>query len=146
MIRKTLLFFIALIFCLYGCSFNNKPQPSLSIDETIHLYADTYGTARMDETGEIVTENFRDGKPISVWVNDTWKKLHQLEFEKLETKILKTKIERDKAIAIVQGKIKTNVGETSHKEIYILEMVDGRWLIEDLRITDEDVSMPEIEI
>jgi len=137
---------VLLFSVIAACSFNNKTDPPLSINQIIHLYADTYGTARMDETGDIVTENFRDGKPISVWVNDTWKKLHKLEFKKLETKILETKIEGNKAIVIVQGKIKTAAGETSHKEIYILEMVDGRWLIEDLRITDEDVLMTDVEV
>ena len=137
---------ILLFSVIAACSFNNKTDPPLSIDQTIYLYAETYGTARMDETGDIVTENFRDGKPISVWVADSWKTLHQLEYEKLETKILSTKIKKDHAIVIADGKIRTKAGETRHKEIYILEKVNGHWLIDDLRITDEDISMPEVEI
>jgi len=100
----------------------------------------------MDEIGEIVTEEFRDGKPVSVWMVETWNKLQQLEFEKLETKILSTKIKGDKALAIVDGKIRTKDGKTKHKAIDVLEMVDGRRLIDELRITDEDISMPELEI
>jgi len=137
---------VLLFSVIAACSFTDKTDPPLSINQTIHLYADTCGTARMDETGDIVTENFRDGKPVSVWVVETWKTLQQLEFEKLETKILSTKIKGDKALAIVDGKIRTKAGETRHKEIYILEKVNGHWLIDDLRITDEDISMPEVEI
>ena len=74
------------------------------------------------------------------------KTLHQLEYEKLETEILSTKIKENQTVAIAQGKIKTVAGETSHKEIFILELVDGRRLIDELRITDEDVSMPDVEI
>ena len=141
------IFVAVILFSVFAaCSFNNKSNPSLSINQTVQLYADTYGTARMDETGEIVTENFREGKPVSVWVADSWKTLHQLEYEKLETKILSTKIKDKHAIVIADGKIRTKAGETGHKEIYILKRVNGRWLIDELRITDEDISMPEVEI
>lgn len=143
--------FIVVLLLLFllafsGCASIDKSGPRISPEDTVLLFTDTYGTASMDETGEITTEHFRSGKPIAVWVVETWEKLKDLEYQKLDTEILTKKIDGDKAIVVAKSRIKTAVGETAQTEVYALVLEDGMWLIEDLKVTDEDIAKKEANI
>jgi hypothetical protein len=75
---RNLLFFILLfVLSFSGCAAIDsppyKPPSIMPPQKTVLLFAETYGTGRMDETGQITTESFRDDKPVSVWVPETWK-------------------------------------------------------------------------
>ena len=107
-----LLLILLQAFCIIGCSIiihgtNNSDIPSKSPIEVVNLFFETYGTSRMDEIGPYTTAKFRDDKPMSVWVAKTWKALKQMEYEKLEFKVLDSKITDKNALVAVQAKIKT---------------------------------------
>ncbi len=78
----------------------------------------------MDEIADYTTPKFRDNKPKSVWVVDTWKTLKEIKYEKLNSSVIDTKVKDDKAVVITEAKIKTVVGETAQKEIFYL-LKDG---------------------
>jgi len=75
--------------CIIGCNSiiqgtNNSNTPSKDPIEVVKLFFETYGTPRMDEIGPYTSAKFRDDKPMSVWVAETWKALKQMQYEKLD--------------------------------------------------------------
>lgn len=137
--------------CIIGCSIiisgtNNSDTPSKSPIEVVNLFFETYATPRMDEIGFYTTAKFRDDKPISVWISETWNALKQMEYEKLEFKMLDSKITDKNALVAVQAKIKTVAGEADQKEIYSLILENNRWLIDDLVVTDEEIDLENMKI
>ena len=146
-------FFLILlpVLCISGCSIiihgiNNSDTPSKNPIEVVKLFFETYGTPRMDEIGFYTTAKFRDEKPMSVWVAETWNALKQMEYEKLEFKVLDSKITDKNALIAVQTKIKTVAGEADQKEIYSLILENNRWLIDDLVVTDEEIDLEKMKI
>ena len=139
--RTPWLLVLLLILSANGCSIiisskNSSDIPSKNPIEVVKLFFETYGTPQMDEIGPYTTAKFRDDKPVSVWAVETWKALKQMEFEKLEFKVLDSKTTDKNALVAVQAKIKTVAGEADQKEIYSLILENNRWLIEDLVVTD----------
>ncbi len=109
--------------------------------DVVKLFNECYGDPRMDEIVDYTTTNFRDNKPKSVWVVDTWRALQEIEYKKLDGKIIDSKVKGDKAVVIVQDRITTVAGEASHKEIYHLTKSGEKWLIDNLVVTDEEVDL-----
>jgi len=149
--RTPWLLVLSFIFSVNGCSIiisgsNNSDIPSKDPIEVVKLFFQTYGTPRMDEIGPYTTAKFRDDKQMSVWVAETWKALKQMEYEKLEFKVLESKITDKNALIAVQAKIKTVAGEVDQKEIYSLILENNRWLIDDLVVTDEEIDLEKIKI
>jgi hypothetical protein len=69
-----------------------------------------------------------------------------MEYEKLEFKVLDSKITDKKALVAVQAKIKTVAGEADQKEIYSLVIENNRWLIDELVVTDEEIDLENMNI
>ncbi len=144
------LFIILLIMLsIPACCIHN---PCKNIDETsviektVLLFAETYGTARMDEAAAITTAHFRDGMPGTVWVAAVWPKLEKLEYKKLKTEILSTKIDEDKAVVVAQAEISTAGATAAQKEIYCLIRLQGRWLVDELEVLEDDVESIRTDI
>ena len=141
---------LLLILSANGCSIihgtTNSDIPSKDPIEVVKLFFETYGTPRMDEIGPYTSAKFRDDKPRTVWISETWKALKQMEYEKLEIKILDSKIKDKNALVAVQAKIKTVAGEVNQKEIYSLILENNRWLIDDLVVTDEEIDLENMKI
>lgn len=114
--------------------------------DVVKLFSENYGGPNMDELAIFSTANFRDNKPKSVWVVDTWRALQEIEYKKLDGKIIDSKVKGDKAVVIVQGRIRTAAGEASHKKIYHLVKSGKKWLIDNLVVTDEEIDLDKIEL
>ena len=97
--------------------------------EVVKLFDKCYGAPCMDEIADYTTPKFRDNKPKSVWVVDTWKTLREIKFQRLNCSVIDTKVKDDKAIVVSETKIKTVVGETAQKEIFYLVKEGERWLM-----------------
>ena len=100
----------------------------------------------MDEIANYTTPKFRDNKPKSVWVVDTWKTLKEIKYERLNSSVIDSKVKDDKAIVITEAKIKTVVGETTQKDIFYLVKEGQRWLINRLIVTDEEIDLNKIQL
>jgi hypothetical protein len=123
----------------------SKGQPTTPI-EIVQMFDKCYGTASMDDIPDYTTPKFRDNKPKSVWVVDTWNTLKDIKYERLASSMVNSRINEDKAIVVYEVKIKTAAGETSQKEIYFLIKEDGKWLIDDLVVTDEEIDLEKLEL
>ncbi len=100
----------------------------------------------MDEIADYTTPNFRNNKPKSVWVVETWKTLQKIQYERLNSSIMHSEIKDDKAVVIMEAKIKTACGALRQKETYYLVKKGERWLIDELVITDEDIDPEKLRL
>jgi len=100
----------------------------------------------MDEIAVYTTPKFRDNKPKSVWVVDTWKTLRKLKFQRLSCFVIHTKVKGDKAVVVTETKIKTVAGETTQKDIFYLIKQGEKWLIDELIVTDEEIDLDKIKL
>ncbi len=131
-------------FLLFNFTLYNA-QGKSPID-VVNLYDSCYGRHCMDEIADLTTPIFRNYQPKSVWVVDTWKALNLMGYERLSSSIVDSKIKDDKAIVLMEAKIKTVAGETIQKEIYYLIKEDKEWLIDDLTVTDEEVDLEKMRL
>ena len=120
-------------------------QPKLPL-EIVNLFHKCYGKHCMDEIADYTTPRFRDNKPKSVWVVDTWKALKKIKYEKINSSILDSKVKGNKAVVVVEVKISTVGGKASQKEIFYLVKMGERWLIDELVVTDEEVDIDKIKL
>ena len=135
------LFMPFLLFNLGIC----HAQPNSPL-EVVQLFDKCYGGPLMDEIAEYTTPSFTDNKPKSVWVMDTWKTLKEIQYERVNSSVIDSKLKGDKAIVIMEAKIKTSAGEVSQKELYYLLREGERWLIDELVVTDEEIDPKKLKL
>ena len=133
-----------LIFLLPGLNVCHAKHKSPL--EVVQLFDKCYGGPLMDEIADYTTPSFRDNEPKSVWVVDTWKTLKDIQYERLNSSVIDSQVKGDKAVVILEAKIKTAAGEVSQKEIYYLLREGERWLIDELTVTDEEIDLNKIEL
>jgi hypothetical protein len=114
--------------------------------EVVKIFDKCYGGPLMDELANYTTPKFRDNKPKSVWVVDTWKTLKKIKYERLNSSVIDTKVKGDRAVVVTEAKIKTVVGETNQKDIFYLIRQGERWLIDELIVTDEEIDINKIQL
>ena len=139
---KTISFLIAFLLINSGICQAQEKSPL----EVVRLFDKGYGGPQMDEIVDYTTPNFRDNKPKSVWVVDTWKSLHKLKYERVNSSVIDTKVKGNRAVVFLKSKIKTAAGEVTQKEIYYLLKEGKRWLIDELIVTDEEIDINKIQL
>ncbi len=133
-------FFFA-CFLLVGCSKHyevREPQEKTP-GKVVIKWTKVYGID-MDIAAELTTLEFREGKPKRVWASETYRVFKSVGYKHLGGEIIEEKIEGDKALVILQGKISTIAGGAKQKEFYLLKKVDGEWLIHDIKVKEEEVE------
>ena len=78
---------LCLVVAAFLCAGHAAAQDS-GILEPIKIFDQYYGTADMDRVADVVTSDFRDGKPKTLWVSDAWQALKELGYERLGTEVL----------------------------------------------------------
>jgi hypothetical protein len=114
--------------------------------EVVKLFDKGYGGPLMDEIADYTSARFRDNKPKSVWVVDTWKSLNSLKYRRLNSSVIDSRIKDDKAVVVIKARIKTAAGEVTQKEIYYLLKEGQKWLIDELVVTDEQIDVDKIKL
>lgn len=100
----------------------------------------------MDEIGDCTTGHFRNDRPRSVWIADTWKALQNMNYRRLYASVIDAKVTDNKAAVILDVKIATSIGETEQKEIYHLIKKGQRWFIDQLQVTDESMNHKSLNL
>ncbi len=75
--------------------------------EVVKLFDKCYGGPLMDEIADYTTPSFRDNKPKSVWVVETWKTLKDIQYERLNSSVIGSQVKGDKAIVILEANEKS---------------------------------------
>ncbi len=141
-IFKVTLFIAAVIWFLPSQCFAEPDKPT----ELVKFFDRAYGTYLMDEIADITTPKFRENKPKSVWVMETWKALKKIKYERLGSSIIKTKVKDNRAVVILQASIRAIAGEVDQKEIYYLVKDGDKWLIDQLIVTEEEIDTDKLEL
>jgi len=128
-----------LIICVQGCHF--VPQSETPVEVVFH-FGECYGTPCMDSVVELTTVAFRDNRPGSVWVMETWKDLHRIKYRHISSRVLDSRVRQNRAVVILQSRIGTIAGHVDQREIFLLIRESGLWKIDDIQVTDE---VPDIE-
>jgi len=142
---RLLLGLMALLFMDCSSHVKSTSAALLSPDEVVILFNEVYGTGRLDEIGPYTTERFRKERPIAVWVVQVWQELQKLEFEKLDFMIVESEVNaaNDVATVVANSTLQTHAGITRQREVFILVFERGRWKIDELFVTDEDMEVEE---
>ena len=109
--------------------------------EIVQLFNTCYGTARMDEVADFTTANFRNNKPKSVWIAETWKVLRQIAYKRKKGSVIGSKIAQKRAAVAIQAKFETVAGKTEQKEIFYLIKVGKDWFIDELKVAEEKIEL-----
>jgi len=140
LLALTFTFFFA-CFLLTGCSkrYEVREPQEKTPGEVVTEWTKVYGVD-MDIAAELTTLEFRGGKPKGVWASETYRIFKSIGYKHLGGEIIEEKIDGDKALVILQGKIFTIAGGAKQKEFYLLKKVDGEWLIHDIKVKEEEVE------
>lgn len=146
--KKFSLLVILMIFqmvCIvtYG---QETPAKQLTPTETVELWNRCYGTAEMDLCGDITTAKMRDDEPITVWIYDTYKQLKRIGYKKETSEVIEEKINGDVARVGVQSRIVAGGIYSDQKELFILQRIDDKWLIDNLIVGDEQLEEPKKQL
>lgn len=141
-VLRIILPLIAIIF-VHANIIYAEPKTPVQI---VKFFIAGYGTSQMDEIADYTTAKFRNNKPKSVWVVDTWRALNKLKYGHTNSKVVDSKIANDRAIVLVDSKITTAAAGAKQKEVFTLTKEGGRWLIDDLIVMDEEVDLDKLPL
>ena len=144
MIKSFKIIYLLIAFSLINLSISQAQEKSPI--EVVKLFGKAYGSPSMDEISNYTTPKFRDNRPKSFWVVDTWKTLKEIKCQRLNGAVIDTNVKGDRAVVVTETKIKTIVGKTSQKDIFYLIKQGKRWLIDKLIVTDEEIDLNKIKL
>jgi len=114
--------------------------PSLHITprEVVTAWTRLYGqdTAK---AALLTTERFRGGESPQPWAKRVQQALEEISYRHLGGMIESETVRGDSAVVVLKASIVAVDGISTQREIYTLNRVGGRWLIDELRVEDEVV-------
>ncbi len=137
---KYFIFYI-LVFMSFGVLTNSQENVynvyNVSPTDIVKKWIEIYGRD-FDEASELTTLSFRNGITKKDWASKISKIMESIEYEHLGGKVVAEITKKDKSINILQSKIKTIVGGSYQKEVYELHNIEGKWLINEIVVKEED--------
>lgn len=131
--------FFLFSYWYYGTMDNNLPA------DTVKRFSECYGGDCMDDIADLVTPEFRQYKPKSVWVGDTWDNLRKIEYKRLRSTVIDAKIEDGKAVVLLETMIATIDGEKTQREIYYLIYKNAVWLIRGFVVSTGEINFDDAD-
>ena len=128
---------IILALSSHSYALNNSPM------EIVNEWMSVYGVDQ-DRASELTTLKFREGIPKKIWADETFRILKKGSYKSIDYNFLGISVRDVSSMIVIESTIETIVGITQQKEIYILNMEDGKWLIEDLRVEEERTKEKDI--
>lgn len=125
----------------YGSLNEVKNLPSFTVIEWTKVYG-----IDLDRAADLTTIGFRDGRPKQVWAREIWETIEPIKYRHLGGTVIKEVIEREEALVILQSEIDTIVGGAKQKEFYRMKKIDGKWLIDDIKVKEEELEEPAQEL
>jgi len=132
---------ILMLILVQGCYSMPKTESPVSV---VKQFGKCYGKFCMDEIVKITTAKFRDNKPGSVWVTETWEALNGIKFQRLKSEFQTCNTSRDKAVVVMKTRISTVAGNADQRDVYLLVRDGNQWKIDDLQVTDEVVDVEKL--
>ncbi len=109
-------------------------SPSQVVQHWITVYPKDLNT-----TATLTTANLRDGWSQKEWVRTQKAPLAMTQLRSLDGEVLSEEITGIQALVMVNAHISTIVGEQVQTERYRLLQVNGKWLIDSVKVLTERV-------
>ena len=126
-----------------------SPSPvegaGLAPSQVVRLWIRFYGQQDTLPAAGFTTAGFRKGEPPAVWAAKAHAVLHCVDYQHLGGEIMSATLSETTATIILAATIHTRRGTTTQTETYHLRRQDGRWLIDQLEITDQVRQEPGVE-
>ena len=130
-------FILFLALSIPSHSQNNSPM------DTVNEWISVYGVDQ-DRASDLTTLKFREGIPKKIWADETFRILKRGGYKHIDDKFLGISVRGISSMIVIKSTIETIVGITKQKEIYILNMEEGEWLIEDIVVEEEKTKTKDI--
>ena len=127
LICLAVLFFPPFLYAL-----GSESSPSQVVEQWIAVYPKDLNTA-----ATLTTINLRDGWSQKEWVRTKKAPLAMTQLKFLGGEILSEEITGIQALVMVNAHISTIVGEQMQRERYRLLQVNGKWLIDSVKVMTE---------
>ena len=142
---RILLATLTILLLLTTPLYADWPEKS-GILEPIQIFDQFYGTDQMGKVAQVVTDDFRDGKPKSEWAAEVSRQLRDIQYERLDSEIKGKILTDDKATILVRATIGTMAGKVEHDEVFRLVRDGDTWLIDEIEVVNEYIKPQGIEI
>ncbi len=112
----------------------SESSPSQVVQQWLTVYPKDLNTA-----ATLTTANLRDGWSQKEWVRTKKAPLAMAQLQYLNGEVLSEEITGIHALVMVNAHISTIVGEQMQRERYRLLQVNGKWLIDSVKVLTERV-------
>ena len=112
-----------------------EKSPKAVVLQWIEVYGED-----LDRASDLTTLEFRDNKTKKAWADKTSSILKSFKYKHLGGKIIAEKVNGDYAVVILDARIDTIAGGAKQKELYELKRIDGKWLINDIVVKEEELE------
>ncbi|MGH7964590.1 MAG: hypothetical protein ACRERD_22735 [Candidatus Binatia bacterium] len=110
--------------------------PTISPREVVQMWTQLYGqdTAR---AALLTTGRFRQWQEPQRWAERKQEELSKLRFQHLGGEVVKAWVSEKSATIFFDARVRTSHGVATRIEVYGLRRINGQWLIDVVRVTDE---------
>ena len=123
-------FFIGLVV-LYGFDASGA-----SPKEIVHLWTQLYGQDTA-QAALLTTGRFRHWQEPAKWAAGKQAEIEKFRFQHLGGEVVKAWVSEKSATIFLDARVRTSLGVITRMEVYGLRRLNGRWLIDTVRVTDE---------
>jgi hypothetical protein len=142
LIIKTLKLSFPTFILFLALSIPSHAQSNSPMD-TVNEWISVYGVDQ-DRASELTTLKFREGIPKKIWADETFRILKKGGYKHIEDKFLGISVRDMSSMIVIESTIETIAGITKQKEIYILNIENGDWLIEDIVVEEKQTKEKDI--
>ncbi len=128
-----LICFAVLFYPPFVNAVGSESSPSQVVQHWITVYPKDLNTA-----ATLTTANLRDGWSQKEWVRTKKPLLALIQLQHLNGEVLSEEITGIQALVMVNAHISTIVGEQMQQEQYRLLRVNGQWLIDSVKVLEEE--------
>ncbi len=112
-----------------------RENPPLAV---VKKWIRVYGVDQ-DRASELTTLRFREGKVKKTWADETRRILKKIGYKHLGGEFLGEEIKGIEARVVLRTTIETIAGRSKQKEVYLLFLVNDKWLIDNIVIGEEEI-------
>ncbi len=127
-----LICFAVLFFPPFLNALGSESSPSQVVQHWITVYPKDLDTAVT-----LTTPKMRNDLTIERWIRHSNAALMNLGLEYLDGQVLAEDITANRAVVMLKAYLSTTLGDQVQRERYRLRRVEGRWLIDEVKVVAE---------
>jgi len=130
------LLLVSFVFLTCTLSSRSVEGAGLAPSQVVRLWILFYGQHDTLHAAGFTTAGFRQGETPAVWAAKTHAVLRRVDYQHLGGEIVSAALSETTATIVLAAKVHTQLGTIAQTETYRLQRDAGRWLIDQLEVTD----------